>query len=391
MRWLFLSLFLCGVSYGQLKIWVSYNDEEFAVFKEIVKDFEQKTGIKVDVQRIPFEGQEQKILTACATRSTPDIARIDCAFLGKLALKNAIEEIDIGELKDKLLPAAVKSAMIGEKLFGVPDQITFILLFYNKKLFKEAGLDPEKPPKTWDEFVEYAKKLTNPEKGIYGFAMRNTLWWTLPFFYCWGAEFIKDKKCVLNSEEAVKALQFKVDLYQKYKVEPGAWKAGAVDPDMGFQNEKYAMVLNGPWKIKSLKEMGIDFGIAKIPEGPAGSYTAIGGTYMVIFRGTKHKKEAEEFLKYLVSKEVQIKWANELGQVPVNLESFSGLDMKKHPYFSVLIEQMKTARARPILEDYSQIENIANPLMEAALMGQKSVKEALDEITKRINEILEGE
>ena len=66
---------------AQLKVWVSYNDEEFAVFKQLVTAFEESTGIEVNVQRIPFEGQEQKILTACATRTAPDLARVDLSLI----------------------------------------------------------------------------------------------------------------------------------------------------------------------------------------------------------------------------------------------------------------------------------------------------------------------
>ena len=376
---------------AQLKVWVSYNDEEFAVFNQLVTAFEESTSIEVNVQRIPFEGQEQKILTACATRTAPDLARVDCAFLGKLAHRHALLDIDIGELADKIVPVALQSCILNGKLYGVPDQLTCVCLFYNKKLFREAGLDPNKPPATWAEFLEYAQKLTDPSKGIYGFAMRNTLWWTLPFFYSFGANFIEDNTCVLNSPEAVAALQFKVDLYRKYKVEPGAWKSGAIDPDMGFQNEKYAMVLNGPWKIKLLKAIGIDFGVAPIPAGKKGGYTTIGGTNFVIFRGTKHKDEAVEFIKFIVSKESQIIWANELGQVPVNMEAFPYVDTTRHPYLKVFLYQLQYAIARPVLADYPAIENVANPIMEAALIGDKPVKEALALIVDKINAILQEE
>ncbi len=383
-----------GLLARTLSIWVSYNDEEYQVFKEIVRNYKETNDVKVDVQRIPFSGTEQKILTALATRTTPDIARVDCAFVSRLALRGgvcALDELGAGEIVDELVPAAVSGNIINGKIYGIPDQTNCICLFYNKKLFKEAGLDPKKPPPTWEEFVSYGKKLTDSQKGIFGFGMRNTLWWTLPFFYTFGARFIDEGKCVLNTEEAVEGLQFKVDLYSKYKIEAGAWKAGAVEPDMGFQNEKYAMVLSGPWRIKTLLNIGINFGVGMIPKGPAGTATTVGGTNMVIFRGTKDKELAFDFLKFLVSKENQTRWANELGQIPVNVNSFDDVDLIKHPYLEIFLHQMKTAVPRPVIPDYPAVENVVNQEMEAALSGKRSVKETLFVITEKVNKLLEEE
>ncbi len=383
-----------GLLGGGISIWVNYNDEEYRVFVEIVETYEELKGIDVEVQRIPFDGTEQKVLTALATRTTPDIARVDYSFVSKIALRGgvcALDDLGADEIKDQLVPAALSGNVINGKIYGIPDQTNCICLFYNKKFFRETGLDPEKPPKTWDEFVEYGERLTDSEKELYGFGMRNTLWWTLPFFYTFGARFIKDGVCVLNTKEAIDALRFKVDLYSKYKIEAGAWKSGAVDPDMGFQNEKYGMVLNGPWRIKPLLNIGIDFGVGLIPKGPAGSLTTVGGTNMVIFRGSENKELAFDFLKFLTSEEIQTKWANDLGQIPVNLNSFDDVDLDRHPYLGTFLLQMETAIPRPLVPDYPGVENAVNPEMEAALSGKRSVEETLEVITAKVNRLLQEE
>ncbi|MCK4328849.1 extracellular solute-binding protein [candidate division WOR-3 bacterium] len=383
-----------GLIAGNISIWVNYNDEEHKVFKEIVEDYEEISGIEVEIQRIPFDGTEQKILTALATRTAPDIARVDYSFVSKLALRGGVcslDELGVEEIKDQLVPAALSGNIINGKIYGIPDQTNCICLFYNKKLFREAGLDPEKPPTNWDEFVEYGEKLTDLDKEVYGFGMRNTLWWTLPFFYTFGARFIMDGKCVLNSQEGIDALQFKIDLYSRYKIEAGAWKSGAVNPDMGFQNEKYGMVLNGPWRMKPLLNIGIDFGVGMIPEGIAGSVTTVGGTNMVIFRGSENKELAFDFLKFLTSEEIQIKWANDLGQIPVNINSFDDVDLDKHPYLEIFLNQMETAVPRPVVPDYPGIETAVNPQMEASLSGKRSVKETLDVIKLKVDKLLEEE
>lgn len=378
---------------ADLTIWESYNDEEHSVFMAIVDSFEKKTGLKVKVQRVPFDGMEQKLLTAIATKNVPDLARVDYAFTAVLASKNGVEPIDDPSL-DPLIGQLSRAALYGNyyngKLWGLPDQTTCIALFYNKDLFREAGISS--PPKTWEEFVEVAKKLTNPEKQIWGFAMRNTLWWTFPFFFTYGAKFLSDdgKRCLLDSPEAIAGFSFKVDLYRKYKVEAGAWQSGAIPPDAGFRNGKYAMILDGPWSIKSLNELGLNYGVALIPAGPAGSATSIGGTNMVIPVGAAHKEKAIEFLKFLLSPEIQAYWANQLGQIPVNTAALPLIDTTRHPYLPVFVEQMKYARPRPPVPNYGDFERIFNPQMEAALKGLKTPAEALKEATREVNEKLLG-
>ncbi len=374
-----------------LTIWVNYNDEEFALFSKLAGEYQIEHKTQFRIERIPFSGTQQKILTAVATNTAPDIARVDVAFVTQLAKKGAVARLDTfsgaNEIKEQLVDAALKSAIIDGKLYGVPDQVTCLALFYNKKLFREAGL-PSKAPETWKEFTDFAHKLTNKDKGIYGFAMRNTLWWTLPFLYTFGADFIEDGECALTEPKAIDAIRFKASLYKDYKVEAGAWRSGAVDPDMGFQSGKYAMVLNGPWKVKTLTNMGMEFGVGLIPKGSAGSATNVGGTDMVIFKRSEYSKEAFEFLRWLTSPSVQKRWANQLGQLPVNTQAFDSVDLEKHPYLRTFMEQLRYARPRPPLVNYADIENAVNPEMELVLAGKKSVEKAMIDACVKMDEVL---
>ncbi|MEO0230739.1 MAG: extracellular solute-binding protein [candidate division WOR-3 bacterium] len=372
---------------NKLVIWESYNDEEHAVFMQIVEKFKaENPGVEIEVQRIPFDGMEQKVLTALASRSAPDIARVDYAFVAKLADKNGIlpiEETELADIKDKVMPAALYSNFYRGKFYGLPDQTTCIALFYNKEIFKKKGI--KNPPKTWEEFIEVGKKITDGR--TYAFGMHNSLWWTFPFFFSYGAKFLSEdgKTCLLDSPEAIAAFSFKVDLYRKYKIEGGAWQSGAINPDAGFRNGKYAMIFNGPWSIKSLQEAKIPFGVALIPAGPAGSATTVGGTNMVIFH--KETKElALKFMKFLLTPEIQAFWANELGQIPLRFDALPLIDTIKNPYLPVFIEQMKYATPRPPHPNYSDIELTFNAEMEAALSGQKSPEQALRDAVKKVNE-----
>lgn len=381
-----------------ITIWENYGNEEHELFVKLIEEYDKKhPNIHIKVSRIPWVGHEAKYRTALTVNSTPDIGRIDTGFLAELASNNAIyalNEFGADGVKGEYLEAAINSNIYRGKIYGLPDQITGVCLFYNKDLFRAAGLDPNKPPKTWTEFIEYAKRLTIPEKNQYGFGMNNSLWWSFPFFNTFGAKFLSNdhKTCLLNSKEGIEALRLKVDLYRKYKVEGGAWISGAINPEVGFLNKRYAMIFMGPWNVKNFKNAGINFGVSLIPAGPKGSSTNVGGSNLVIFKSCKHPEIAYKILRYITGKYFQTKWALGLSQIPTNLRAYKQIDKKSHPILSVFMEQMKLAIARPPLKNYGKIEEIINPEMEAALLGKKVVEDALNTSVKRINnEVLQRE
>lgn len=380
-----------------LTVWETYNSEERAVFLWLVDEYQRThPGVRIEPVSIPFGGLEPKILTALATQTVPDIARVDVAFLPKLALRGALCAVDtlgIEAIENQLRPVALNSCKLGNRIYGVPEQVNGLCLFYNKDLFRQAGLDPNRPPETWDEFVEYAMKLTNRQSNVFGFGMRNSLWWTLPFIYSFGGDILTEdlKGCALATEQSMAGFQFKVDLYAKHGVEGGAWRAGAIQDDMGFQGRVYAMIFNGPWAVKGLEKSGIDFGVGLIPKGPSGYATNVGGNNMVIFKACKNPRQAADFLFFLVSKESQAKWANSLGQIPVNMLADQLIDFDKHPFLRTFMEQMKYAKPRPQIASYPEIENEVNPEMQAALDGRKSVREALEEACRKVEKILAEE
>ena len=396
-----------GQGIKSLTIWETYNNEEHEVFKEIVKEYERlNPDVKIKVQRIPWDQHITKIKVAMITHTVPDIARVDLAFMPRLVKSRSVVDITdfgAGELIKDLVPAAAGSNVFSEsfyvknstsarqRIFGLPDQTTGVALFYNKKMFAAAGIPGA--PRNWREFIDCARKLTRDTDGDgrtdqFGFAADLSLWFTFPFFNTYGVKFISDdgRTCLLDSPAAREALQLKVDLYQKYRVEAGAWQAGAISPDAGFINEKYAMIFTGPWNLKRFKDAKLPFGVALIPAGPAGTSTNVGGSSMTIFRTSRHPAEAYKFLAYLVSAPTQKKWAEALSQIPVNLKAYPIVDVSRLPELKVFMEQMKTAVPRPKVLDYDELESIMNSEMYAALSGQKSVALALGDAVKEINE-----
>lgn len=412
-----------------LSFWESYNNEEHKVFLELVEpfrqDFTRRTGREIEllVSRVPHDGLLPKLKLSTQTHTTPDICRVDCAHVVALAFGQALYALDglsnfgtdIATFRQSFVEAAVDSNIIevkgrdgkwSEHLFGLPDQTNCVCLYWNREIFRARanelrarGLDPGRPPATWDEFVEYGKALACSEKGIYPFGMSNSLWWTFPFFNSFGARFVeRDTKtgkliCVLDSDEAVRALTFRNDLYrvehevggQRIRIEAGAWQAGAKTPDQGFINGMYAMVISGPWNLETYRKAGVDFGVATIPAGPAGTSSNVGGTNLVIFKTCRYPEIALDLLRYITSADFQVKWCERLGQIPVSRAAYDSVNLGGREDLKTFYRQMLHTKARPRLPQYDLLEEIINPEMELSIKGAKSPKEALEDAVEEIN------
>jgi len=413
------SVLSSGEQPNELTIWITYNPQEYDVFKQIAQDFQTEYSKKhgkslhLNLQRIPYDGLMPRLKYACLANATPDICRIDNAWPLTLAYGKSIIPLDtlpsfnttIDELAQEYVPAAIASNIVETKadngtwekhLYGIPDQTNCVALFWNKELFRQsatelrsAGLDPDRAPRDWEEFVKYAQILTIKDKKQYGFGMFNSLWWSMPFFNTFGTEFVKKDAngkyiCTLDEQPAQQALQFMTDLYLKYGVEAGAWRTGSINPEQGFLNGKYAMILSGPWNLKRFSN--IDFGVSLVPAGPAGTSSNVGGQNLVVFRTCKNPAAALEFLRYFSSESVQIRWSESLGQIPVNIKAFDKIDLSERPQLAVFMEQLKTAKATPKIPRMDVLEEkVVGPALQLAMQGDKSVEQALKDSTKEIN------
>ncbi|HIE04770.1 MAG TPA: sugar ABC transporter substrate-binding protein [Candidatus Latescibacteria bacterium] len=222
---------------------------------------------------------------------------------------------------EDVVEAAFAPATKDGHIYGVPSQLYVLALVYRKDLFEEAGLDPKRPPKDWWEFAQYARRLTDPKKYRYGFAILGQEWaswhWEI---YVWQAggevtERLRDGRCRIRftEEPAVRALQYYKDLRWKYKcVQPNPLQSYQ-DNRRDFVQGRAAMIISSPAWIGDFLNEGLrpeQIGIAPLPAGPTGiRATQIGGEFYIINpRSSKEKRDAAwEYIRFMTSKEAMIK------------------------------------------------------------------------------------
>lgn len=417
-----------------LEIWDSFKFEEHELFvrlgDEFAEEYQRRSGKKISfaVERVPYDDMVGNLRNACMTHTSPDMAFIDSLKVVNMAYGRAIlpldpiggENIDI--LRKEYLPGPFDQGVIRigkeQQLYGLPGQTTCLALFWNKKLFREsadalraAGLDPERAPRDWDELIEYGKILTVPEKSQYAFAKSNKLWFNYPFYKIYGVEFLQvdadgDLKWTMNSPRGVRAVEKMAPLYLEEKVEASAWMPGALTDDQGFLNEKYAMIVSGPWMVERFEQSGIDFGVALFPRisreeaerigivSPTDSdevyrercpsATSIGGQHLVVLRECERPELAYRFIRHFTSRDIQRRWALELSQIPVVRDALREEDDIPE-YLRCFLEQIQYAKPFPQIPMFEVLElDIVNPAMDLVLSGRKTPEETLSMIEKSV-------
>jgi multiple sugar transport system substrate-binding protein len=314
-----------------LSLWTGFTGPDRPAYEALVKQFNDshpKIKVSMDVQ--PWDAIGQKLPGAWATGQGPDLAtpNFDPGVLfnyvktnSLLALDEAVGDGD-GKLNTSLFPKAVTTAFtIDGKLYAAPANMATLVLYYNKAMFAAAGVSE---PKTADELVAAAKKLTKTDGGKvtqYGISLADhatiQMWPILQWMN--GGDIVDAKGCAVIAQPAsVQALQTWADLVAKQKVSPIGQTGG--DADTLFSAKRAAMEINGPWAAAGFKAAGIDLGIAAIPVGAGGPVTLASTVPVAVGKSTKHKAQALEFLAWWTGKTAQGAFSDASGFPPVRTD-----------------------------------------------------------------------
>jgi sn-glycerol 3-phosphate transport system substrate-binding protein len=298
-------------------------------------------------------------------------------------------------------PAFMKNSQTGGKTWGIPFQRSTIVLYWNKEAFKEAGLDPNKPPTTWAEQVETAKKLTKREGG-------NVTQWGLEVpssgFPYWLFQGFTTQNDVLLMNEAgnqtyydkpavVEALQYWVDLSQKHKVmAPGVIEWGTTPKD--FFEKKTAMMWTTTGNLTNVRNNAkFEFGVAMLPAGKHRGSPTGGGNFYVFKKATPAQQQAAaKFAKWMTSPERAAQWGIDTGYVAVRADAWQTPAMKKYvadfPVAAVARDQLQYAVAELSTHENQRVTKALNDGLQAALTGAKSPAQAMKDAQAEAERIL---
>ncbi|WP_343315816.1 sugar ABC transporter substrate-binding protein [Brucella sp. BE17] len=374
-------------------------DREIQPAPNLIKEFNKlNNGIRVEYRQIQFDDVVSEAMRAYSTGNAPDIIAIDNPNHSMFASRNAFldltDKIAASQVvkTENYFPGPLKSTMWDEKYYGVPKATNTIALYFNKDLFKEAGLDPQNPPKTWDELVETARKLTDSSKNVYGLAFsakanEEGTFQFLPWVQMAGGSYQS-----LNTDGAVKALETWKTILNEKLASPDTLTRSQWDATATFNAGNAAMAISGPWEIdRMVTDAKFDWGVGllPVPSVDAPRSSAMGDYNWAIFSSTKHPDEAFKVLEYFVSQDKDM--FKNFGQLPArsDIAAPSTGNPAKDDALKVFVEQLQYAQPRGPSPEWPKISKAIQDAIQAALTGQMSPKEALDQAAQKIK-LIEG-
>ena len=302
----------------------NFNDMEGSLYWETLRDEFEATypNIKVEFQTVPGEELFDKLLTQIATGNPPDAAYVSDWMTGAFAQEGGLAPLEDYIAKSNLIdvsdyvPAFLGTSQVDGVQYGLPFASETTGLFYRIDRFEEAGLDPNNPPKTWEEFQQAAEKLTNPAENKYGFAVFATQGESTYNFYPWlwqagGVQVSTEdpNDVTWDSPEGQKAANFYANLAQY--APPDLLNATAWDARIPFANGDLAMLMAGGWLVGELITQFPDatgkWAVAPLPQDERCA-TTIAGDHMVIFEASKNKEAAWKWIEFVSKPDSMIEY-----------------------------------------------------------------------------------
>jgi ABC-type glycerol-3-phosphate transport system substrate-binding protein len=371
--------------------------------------FEKRNpNIKVELEPVSYKDKETKYTVEIAAGKGPDVYHVHAfslpMFFDKGFAKDLtpfIQKEGGNKFLEAWYPICIKLVTYKGKIHAMPGDYMSMVLVYNTELFKAAGLDPKKPPKTWDEFLNYNKKLTKaPDQWGFGVVGAKDPGFELrfsPFIWTFGAEYLTPdyKKSVLNSKEAKEAFKFFIELYTKYKVmPPGVTSMNAQDVRTQLAHRKIAMLIGSGWTAPIVNAINPELkafdvlAAAPVPMKKK-KVTTIWLSSWVMNPNTKHPKEVWELLKFITSKEMELNWFVK-NRVTSSRKDVSGVapEILNDKFASVIASQLPYGKVVPQIPQWPEIMDTITTAVQEAMTEMKTPDKALADAHERINGIL---
>ncbi len=301
-----------------------------ALLQKMLNEYKtQHPGTEIELISLPWGQAFEKLGTMLQSGQVPDVVEMPDTWQGLYASNNMLEDLEprlksgpeSAQLTDKTL--AMARAANG-KATMVPYGFYLRALFWNKKLFKQAGLS--EPPKTMDEFASDAKRISQSGNGISGYCMRGGVGGTNAWMMFMAAMngspafFDKDGNSTLTQPGAIKGAQLLVDLYQQGGAPKDSVNWGFNEIVSGFYSGKCAMLDQDPDALIAIKNSmaAEDFAVAPMPVGPSGkAFPTIGYTGWAMFKQGKQNDVAWPLITFLSNKTNNLAWAKFVGTLPI--------------------------------------------------------------------------
>jgi multiple sugar transport system substrate-binding protein len=390
------TLTLTTMAYAGEVVWWTPNWGE-ARAKELVTKFEAANpGITIKMEITTSNGLPQRVLTALQSGAAPDIIEVQHPWVNGYAKAGLVLPLTdvIGDTSDYNKAAITYDTLDGQ-LYGWPYRVEGVAVIYNVDLFKAAGLDPAKPPQTWDEWMAAAKAMTRD--GVYGFGITgggevgNTVTRSVPLIWMNGGNLISDdqKSATINAPEAVAAVKFYTDVFKNGYAPDSTLQNDGLALRALFIAKKIGMYMGGQFDLPPIKagDPTINVGAFPLPHPEGKETTAIvNGWSFVIPKDAKNPDDAKKFLTFVNTTENQGFFTDTF---PARTSSMA-LPRFQDPALKPFSGALAAGRAVPNNPHWVDIGKALFDGIQRVLSGDQDAQASMDQANEEIQSLLDS-
>ncbi len=385
--------------------WQYYFESKVKLVDTLIKQFEaQNAGIHVVQETFPYDSYNQKVASAVPAGQGPDVVNLFYGWLPLYVDSGYLQALPAdafpaSEVERQFVPM-VKAAKFEGKYWALPTAVRTLALFYNKDMFRKAGLS--RSPVTWDEFLADAQRLTERDgKGnvvVEGFGiapngqdhqlLREVL------FRQWGAAPYSGDghRATYNTAQGAEALRWYTDLITRHKVGVIDFFPGGNGYRDAFVAGKAGMIVDGSFAIGAVRSAAkFDWGVGLLPRRTAGGTPSNFGSFWVHGVTSKAKGERREaaikWLKFITSPETQRVWLQQVGEIPAAKALAGDPKLAQDPVYGPFLQSLPYAHATFFIDESAQRTVLVDAVNEVVL-NHKDPKAALDEAASKEGKIL---
>lgn len=319
-----------------------------------------------------------------------------------VAFDDIVKTADEKKWLKSFYPALMENGKTQSKTWGIPFQRSTIVMYYNKDAFRAAGLDPEKPPATWDELVSAGKKLTKKSGGNveqWGAMIPSTGY---PY-WMFGALAMQNGQTLMNGDgnkthfdapATIEALQFWKDLGNKHGIMPsGTIEWGTLRQN--FLEGKTAMMWHSTGNLTTVKKNAkFDFGVAMLPAKKRRGTPTGGGNFYIFKKSTQEERAASlKLIRFLTQPSRTAEWSMKTGYLGTRAEAYATPKLmqyvKDFPPAAVARDQLEFATAELSTYQTGRVRKMLDDAIQSALIGSKSPADALSDAQKQADRLLQ--
>lgn len=378
-------------------------------YKKLIAEYEkQNPDINIEYTVVPNNQFFTKMLTALSTGMGPDVMNMSSSQIATYSSKGVISPVlpealgykSQADLAKGWLPGTFQAVTFGGQIYGIPSEFNVSALLINTKFFKEAGLDPNKPPKTWDDVRKYSEALVKRQgdrivrRGFDFPYLDNFYSQTFQILLMQNGGSVLNSDgtvATLNSEAGVKALGFWHDWVNKFKLGgPQYSLRDATNPAEDYASGKAAMFIAYPWVIPQVQanpEIWAATKIVPLPQvDPQHPVTFAYGYYWLVNKEARNKVEAWKFINFLASHPAG--WLKEVGFIQPRNGWADTSAAEKFPFIDVWLSQMEVGNVGMTSVHNSEITASIRRAIENSIMNKMDPKLALDQAKQEIDKVI---